>query len=107
MNRLTEFTSIRSNLVDIGSGLGNKQFELSSLALYPNPTMGSFNISTINKFEKDLTFEILDATGSMVKRFVLSAGEEMLAIDLSKEPNGLYVVRCLEANWNQRLVLRK
>ena len=63
--------------------------------LYPNPNSGQFTIAGV---EKGMTVEVYDYTGRKVS--VISVGDITLQLNISGEPNGVYLVRILDKDGN-------
>ncbi len=66
-----------------------------SVQLYPNPTNDKAFLNVILPESKDVTVQIFDITGKMVKNIVekLDAGSNQLEIKLSDNTKGLYLLK--------------
>ena len=74
-------------LKTVNSGIGIDEVkDVSMLAIYPNPTTGVFTVQGATG-----TIEVHDLFG----RLVLHTNE--LQIDMSQQPNGVYIVRVGDA----------
>jgi hypothetical protein len=76
----------------IDGTLATQQFELSNIAIYPNPSKGIFNVSMGNITPK--TIEVYDVTGKIIysrKDFQNNAKE--VSVDLSAASSGIYFVK--------------
>jgi hypothetical protein len=85
------------NFVIEGTTLSNQNFELSNIAIYPNPSSGKFNISSGNVALN--TVEVYDVTGKKVvslKNFSESNSQSIL--DLNEVSNGVYFVKISSEN---------
>src|SRR5690606_24882372 len=65
--------------------LGNEDYQLSELKIYPNPTKGTFGISGL----KEGTIKIIDSQGRTVKELI--SGEDVYSI--SELSSGIYFVK--------------
>jgi len=74
---------IDSDYVGIGEAFG------SSLRVWPNPGSGIFRIEGLHGAEM---VEVMDATGRSISRRATN-GPDALTIDLSEQPDGLYMLR--------------
>lgn len=82
----------------------NKGFEISSSVItnkvnssfevYPNPSNGNFNLQL--KDVSDVMIEIIDLTGKKVLEQKIL--ENKTDIDISNQPNGIYLVKLIKAN---------
>ena len=78
-------------------GLAVKDLAESGMALYPNPTSGSFNIALTESFGKNVTVEIMSMTGAVVK--TISANNNgLVLINAAELSNGVYMVRVSSAD---------
>lgn len=62
----------------------------SELKLYPNPTSGIVNLSSINL---NLEFTLVDMHGRFLKRFVNTSKQTDFQVDLSDFVNGVYFIK--------------
>ncbi len=73
---------------------------LDNISLYPNPNTGQF---TLTGLEQGMIVEMYDYTGRKVS--VITAGDITMQINISDQPNGIYLLRILDNSGN--LVSRK
>ena len=68
----------------------HNQFKNDNVQLFPNPTTGKVEITGLSSIGQ-FTFSVISADGKVVQ-----LGEEvsarLLEIDLSNQPNGLYMI---------------
>ncbi len=62
------------------------------MGLYPNPSTGNFNIALTESFGKDVTVQLISATGAVVKT-MRSANNGLVVVDAADLANGVYSVR--------------
>ncbi len=67
------------------------------MGLYPNPSTGSFNIALTESFGKDVTVQLISATGAVVKT-MRSANNGLVVVDAADLANGVYSVRVSSAS---------
>ena len=74
----------------------------ANVKLYPNPTRGIVTIAGIKK----ATIEVYNISGKRISRFENSSGQ---IIDLSSQPNGVYIIKILEDNFvsTKRVILNR
>lgn len=80
--------------------IGEEEFELNDVSLYPNPTSGLLNI-TINASKSGLAVaKILNTKGAVVlqKSFKIESGSESLQMDISDNPKGIYLLQIQQGN---------
>ncbi len=77
-----------------GKGDGSNQF--SELTVYPNPTTGQFTIAGL---EQGQIVEIYDYTGRKISS-LLTNDNSLLTINISNQPNGVYLIRILDKEGN-------
>ena len=66
----------------------------TNITVYPNPTRGIFVVESENL--KDANIEISDFTGKIIRQ--LSACDNRISIDLSNQPQGIYLVKIITEN---------
>jgi len=88
-NRVQEFKAITKTTTGISPINANSYFDI-----YPNPTLGVFNLRFKNQnFANDkINITIFDAEGKMLAPMSIGASNE---IDMSGKPKGLYFVRVI------------
>lgn len=87
----------------IDGSLANQEFQLSNVAIYPNPSKGIFMVGVGNT--KPKTIEVVDITGKIIlskKDFQNNSKE--IPLDLSNVSSGVYFVKI--ATENQNIVKR-
>jgi uncharacterized protein YjdB len=62
------------------------------IEIYPNPTEGKFFVQITNPTE-DLTIQILNLYGQVVYNNEIPSGNENVAIDLSNNESGIYIIK--------------
>src|SRR5690606_37617293 len=80
--------------------IGEEEFELKDVSLYPNPTKGILNIS-INAPKSGLaTAKILDTKGAVIveKSCNFESGSQSLQLDISGKPKGMYLLQIQQGN---------
>jgi len=79
------------NLIEVTTPVvGIEEQNTESIAIYPNPTTGIFNIS-FGKVNSEVVYTISSLEGKIVKTGKTSLNN--LSIDLSKESKGVYFIR--------------
>ncbi len=76
-------------------GLESVDF-INRVSLYPNPTTGSANLDYSLKNTANLTIEIVDLSGRVVREVFSGnqpAGNQIISIDASTLQNGVYLIR--------------
>ncbi len=81
----------------------------SNVKLYPNPSMGNFNVSFTTAVESDYQIEIVDITGRTVNKKTgeTKYGENQVRFDADL-PDGVYMVKVIVEGdvSTSRLVIR-
>jgi len=68
--------------------------EAASLEIYPNPTSGKFNLNIVANDMADAQLQVIDIVGKVIYTQNISvAGSELVALDLSDNPRGIYFVQ--------------
>ena len=71
--------------------------EINSIAIYPNPSKGIFNIEMGSILPK--TIEVYDLTGKIVySKKDFSNSSDLITLDLSAISNGIYFVKIAAEN---------
>jgi hypothetical protein len=78
----------------------NQLSNTQDINVYPNPSTGQFNVTGVSE---GMNIEIYDYAGRMVN--TMKADNETMKLDMSNQPNGLYLVRILSKD--QALVSQK
>ncbi len=102
---LLDYTACVSNAVVFNlASLGIDTFNLNSLAVFPNPSSGIFNIKTNTPIEK-ATLVVSDLNGRIVHQSKIDVFENH-ALDLSILQNGVYILKISNGDYNysQKLI---
>lgn len=69
-----------------------------AVALYPNPTQDKITVDMISTLGAEVSIQVLDATGRVVKEISQSSmeGRTRMEVNLLTLPKGLYVARVME-----------
>ncbi|HTA26319.1 MAG TPA: T9SS type A sorting domain-containing protein, partial [Bacteroidia bacterium] len=78
----------------------NQLTNSSDINVYPNPSNGQFNVAGVTE---GMNIEVYDYAGKLISNTF--AGNETMKLDMSTQPNGLYLVRILSKE--QALVSQK
>jgi hypothetical protein len=101
---------VRSNvktLADGGLGIAENE-RLNSVEISPNPSTGIFNLSISEMNElRNRKFEIINTMGQRLMEIELASTQTHVAIDLSNQSNGLYLIRDTEGTWVKQVILNK
>jgi len=62
-----------------------------SIKIYPNPTKGLLRIDITNSYDIDGSIEIVNSTGKTISKTTTIS--ETNSMDISKHPNGVYMMR--------------
>lgn len=76
----------------------NTRATLSSLQVFPNPTSGTFFLDATNF--PDLQYMVSTLEGKVIQRSKVSSGR-IIAIDISDEPEGIYILQLNSGNEHQ------
>lgn len=100
-------TSIFSNLINLGAGVGNDEMNLHKVKLqaYPNPTTGLLTIQRELATHEAVPIDILDAHGRLVKHLIILPHELEVRVDLSEARTGLYLLHCPLYSWTKKISL--
>ncbi len=82
-------TELKGDVQDSGSG-GNG---LNNINVYPNPSNGQFTIAGL---DKGMFIEMYDYTGRKIT--TVSASDINMQLNISDQPNGIYLIRILDKN---------
>ena len=88
---------VETYLVDFGTGTGQTVFDI---AIYPNPTTGIFTAElpvTINGEWKAEVYEMSGRHAGKITTFTTE--NEKLVIDISSEPDGVYMIRFISGDY--------
>ena len=79
----------------------------AAILLTPNPTSGQVNVLLPDLGSGPVALEVIDATGRTVFQRTTASGNTWTTLDLSDEPNGLYLVQAMAGGVRvvERLVL--
>ncbi|NQY09070.1 MAG: PKD domain-containing protein [Flavobacteriales bacterium] len=73
-----------------------RDINVDSVKAYPNPTRGQFHV--YHQGKNNTLIEVFDVTGKRVYRGITNGRTTKQAIDLSAEPQGMYMVRVTTGN---------
>lgn len=81
-----------SYFLDVISDVENHHYTPFSVELAPNPTQGTSIISIESEIRNELTLDILNLTGEVIKSqtYQIEQGANSFELDLSKFSNGMY-----------------
>jgi len=66
---------------------------LMEFLLYPNPAVSNVSIALTEAAAKDLQLQVINQMGQMVKTARVSTGTQLIKLDVSQLPKGIYAVR--------------
>ncbi|MFB6319908.1 T9SS type A sorting domain-containing protein [Saccharicrinis sp. FJH54] len=99
--------------VDIYSFEWNLEFDSTyteknysdDILVFENPNNGKFSIS-FTSLKEDALLSIYSLTGNIVYRRIISEGEDNHSIDISDEPNGIYVlsIKSEDSNFQKKII---
>ncbi len=95
----SEWTDI-STFTTLDCRLGNDD-ELS-VQVYPNPATNTLFIETDELISENVSIEIHDVTGNKLQQLTLN-NEELLELDISSLPAGLYFANILSEGFSQSI----
>jgi PKD repeat protein len=103
--------SVDSTFVVNVTGIGIEETELSrTLNIFPNPTDGAFTVNFSVDQSTEVSIRVLDALGRsvIVREMGTVSGEQMIALDLSNNASGIYMVQIVtdKGTITKRLTLR-
>ncbi|MEN8202010.1 MAG: PKD domain-containing protein [Bacteroidota bacterium] len=75
-----------------GVGIFPKRSEEGPMHLYPNPARDHLNINFGDEPEADGEMKVVDLSGRMVFQLEIQAGQQIQVLDISKLPDGMYMV---------------
>lgn len=102
----TDSTTGCSTLSDpvILTGVGLSELSANPITVMPNPNNGIFNIR-INKLNAELLY-IHNSSGKLIKTIEVNSNEFM-QLNLSNEPEGIYIISSPEMKLKQKIILQK
>jgi len=89
------------SLIELSPASTNETTINSSIQIYPNPTLSKIIIAFNKELGSDVIIELYNIYGGLLMQVQKSKPEMSFSIDLTKYPNGHYIVRIL--SWNQSL----
>uniref|UniRef100_UPI00404923E3 T9SS type A sorting domain-containing protein n=1 Tax=Fluviicola sp. TaxID=1917219 RepID=UPI00404923E3 len=99
--------SVISNKISLGTSSISSYLE-NNLEIYPNPSDGLFTIKLSNDLGiNDLSFEIIDPIGKVIKTIQIDDAQTNTSFDLSEFTDGVYFIRLTEGNWLKQLILNR
>ena len=66
--------------------------DMQEFLLYPNPAISYVNIALTNTAAKDMQVQIINQLGQLVKTTGISKGTQLIKLDISMLPKGIYAV---------------
>lgn len=105
-------SSVISNTINVTAITALSNLEISrSFEVYPNPTLGQFNISAVSSKPIEVSIEIFNNVGSLQwkQEKVMIDGSFIKAVDLRAVPAGVYMVaiRNKDINVVRKVVIMK
>ncbi len=96
-NRQT--TEIDIKLVKDNSGIEEFKFD-EVFQIFPNPSIGEFNISNISDYDLDCFFRIYSVNGKLIydSQDIRFSSQKSLSIDISNEESGIYLFEIKSEN---------
>ena len=89
--------------------IGEEEFELSQVAVFPNPTKGILNINMNASKNGFTTLKIMDTKGAVViqKSLDTESGTQSFSVDISSQPKGMYLLQIQQGNalYSQKVML--
>lgn len=81
---------------------------MQEFLLYPNPAMSFVNIALMEAAAKDLQLQVTNQMGQIVKYILVNIGTQLIKLDVSQFPKGIYavVIRGNEAVQVKKLIVR-
>ena len=77
--------------------LANEPFEMTNIAIYPNPSKGIFNVSMGTITPKII--QVYDLTGKIVSsKTEFQNNQSIISLDLSNISSGIYFVKIVSEN---------
>ncbi len=75
--------------------IGEKEFKLSKVAFYPNPTTGIINMDIEVQKSGTAQLKLIDTRGSVVmqRSMELGAGFQSITLDIANNPKGIYLLQ--------------
>jgi hypothetical protein len=92
------YQAVVSGINDVSVGIETVYGEQASFILYPNPSSGRLVIAFGEPLSGREEIEILDQTGSVLRKYIAENGQSMLEIDDHHLPNGVYIIRMRSGN---------
>ena len=81
--------------IDGGLGLSNLTASRGSINVYPNPSNGIFNVGVSSKGQGISEIQVYNMLGEQVLTKTLRSAQGDNAVDLSNQPNGIYLYRVI------------
>jgi len=82
---------------------------VTDISIFPNPGVGRFVLQLQNSASsRQVVIEITNASGSTIRQFnkLLSSGENLMPVDLTTQPAGLYFIRINNNDGKEATVLK-
>lgn len=90
-----------------GVGITEPMSNNTGLLVYPNPSNGKFQISVSPSGTEPVQLKITDILGKEVHIENIPAGSNTDVLDLNYLPNGIYMLRCNNNVYSQKLIIQK
>jgi len=84
----------------VTAGIDNLQANQEAVNVYPNPSNGVFTIQTKSEELRGKSIEVYNVLGEKVYSNYQITKSSNYQIDLSFQPNGVYLYRILDPNGN-------
>ena len=81
--------------VDVTTCVGIVEVDITSFALYPNPSEGRFTLDFGSKNIGDTRIEVFNAIGELLEGVSIENNASKIYVDLRGNPNGLYYINIL------------
>ena len=82
-------------------------YTTAEAAIYPNPGQGNYNLVYPGGTPADMAIQVYNVAGSMLRSYTPAKGKTTIAIDITGQPAGIYLVRMVSPVYTsvQRIVL--
>ena len=81
----------------ISAGVVNSS-DFNNVAIYPNPSTGIYTITFDKTTGQNLTIEVMDITGKMLKTIQVNSNTGLTQLNLQDLPDGVYIARISSNN---------
>ena len=91
--------SITSWGIDFGCTLGNEQFDIADLTVYPNPNNGNFTVQFDNPTSEETKIDVYDMRGRKIfENTYTNQGMFNESIQLNNAQSGIYLLNVTDGN---------